>query len=538
MDYRDDISDAPNGYPFEREESFLGDEFTEDDSDTSEWGMGDEFGYLSRPERLRLIAAGRMETGQYEGDEPWPFGSEPGETALDALARLAREYSESQADDRTLGPVELINMHEAIAAGRQDDEDSDMDDTMSDTDSSSSREGPAEYQDTRLLRIVRSSRAHPEPPRYIIAEDGAAMELRDDDPRNPNFAAVVEALQRARTVAASQNEHDGAETMNNFVSLMINLGIRRNTIADALRSLAPPVDDLMDQETSSEEDNLLDVAWDGIADLEYQLWLHRTRYQATLQDFTDACATFGESSADALARFGEHIENACMMTTYHARRVAIISWFAEIPAPVRQANSALLEYYGQEAALVRRIRSARFAAGNEPKDLPDDFVEHPHEMITLTDEYDVLGAEIYYGFEQYDDTPVTLYGAALFEAPQQAVESERVAQLIAGLAINRERAMRPDTDLLNGEMIIHRASVGHWLAGARTWIQANGQRWTHAEQQSVQAAYDDLSNLIDPQQVAQDLADYEAQEALDNSLGMIDIDDIGAFMADSAPHLL
>ncbi|CZT23162.1 uncharacterized protein RCC_08872 [Ramularia collo-cygni] len=484
--------------------------FSDNGSDASDnsWDHGPEAS--TREEQLQLIAEGLLPAGRWEDSAPWRFGLDPTETPLEFRARLAREFSE-QFQEIELSPAEIIAMHEAIQ-GRESGGDLGGLDQLnvpdhSDTDSDISMGSTGEYIHEAPFRAVQSQAPNTAPPRprYIIGEDGAALQLVDDratsmlepdmpaEPGRPgvtvvNSNAIRVLLHRTRTLAAQQSEYDGEQTLRNFHDMMLFVGVPRQVL-QAIYFPRQSEQEMDEQWLNNEEDYYQNLRWEAIHMMESLLIDFHLSGANFERDYLQKMWAWDAADPAVAIRFREHCANACQLTDYMPRKLAIFGWFSQFPEEVMVSLDHLLSHHCQVVALKRRIRQARIDADQDPEEIPARFAAHPHELFGEANERG-FQEEIVFGFETYPDgITEPLGGSAIFTPPSYSDQNEHVTKILAGFAVYLQRSIRTpeDFETERGYLINH-TSIAQWTRGADQYLANNWQAWTQPQIDAVQAA--------------------------------------------------
>lgn len=427
---------------------------------------------ISRAERLRRIQNGEETmVGTFEGDEPWVFGLDPNENPQDVLARLARQYRAIAQEDE-YDPVEVIRMHEFFQSSPVPD----LPMYDSDTDSERSWDEPTH-------RIRPGPTFPPNRRVTIIGENGAAFDLLHDDTDTPHFHAMVVLLHYFQGIASSQTEYDGEQTMRQFIALMLHNGMTADAITRAYNF---PIQ----SEEELEQHRLRNIVYD----LEDELVA--LQHQIDIRGRAGAAAFANQrvEDPDTARLFDQHQDNALLMTDYPPRHIAILTWFSALTPAMTTVLDRMLDDYCDEAALIRRIRTARMATDPE-MEIRDEIAEHNHEMF-----YD-NGEEIEFGYENYhfarDGPPeYDWYGSAFFEVPDLPSSAEAAAWFVAAASVYEQGYLRTlERAITRRAYLMNRASIENWFNGAIDWVNT---RDDVVSQDSVSMHVNILVDLIWP----------------------------------------
>ncbi|KAF7196997.1 hypothetical protein HII31_01697 [Pseudocercospora fuligena] len=297
---------------------------------------------------FQFIRQWNINVPEWQGEEPWPLGSDPNENATEALARQRREFADQDNDIR-MTSSEVIEMHEPTVEAPEPDPDA---------DSSIHSEAP-EIGDEMLHFSDTSSEAeitYPRPSPLTIDPNTGAI---DENHFANETAPYAILLDRIQDFAAGRPERDQSIIQDFAYNVSSQIwgdrgpGIARNVTGRWTPCIEQP---------NPRNEKLLDAQWDEILfhEAETAKWkLHRNAagilfHQAYLEWKRDS-----KTDADA---FTEHWTNAMKVTSNDACIASILTWFPDLPDTVKSPLARLSRCHHKLAALNHSIETLRYTA--------------------------------------------------------------------------------------------------------------------------------------------------------------------------------
>ncbi|KXT11837.1 hypothetical protein AC579_4283 [Pseudocercospora musae] len=297
---------------------------------------------------LQFIRQWNINVPEWQGEEPWPFGSDPNENAVQALARQRQQFA-AQDNDIRVSASEVIEMHEPTVEAPPPDPD---------TDSSVESEPPADVDELHAAEDTSSEigSTYPRPSPLAIDPNTGAV---DEDHFANETAPYVILLGRIQDFAAGRPEQD--ESIIRDFAYNIASQIWGDNGPDVARSIMARWRPYIEQPNPRDE-ALLDEQWDQILALEAEANKWKSLRNAAGLLFHMAYLEWERESNNDAKDFAEHWRNAMKVTTNDAYIASILTWFPAVPDDVKSPLARLSRCHHKLLALNYSIETLRWTA--------------------------------------------------------------------------------------------------------------------------------------------------------------------------------